>query len=110
MRRRAFFLMQGRVTAPRRTLTAVPHVTVCAEKALKGDANHLRVLLQDAAWFYNSSPKSFLDGVGNRFSMVDRAGHLQGAMFGVVYVLARGLFRFGSTRPSAGTGSSTRLV
>lgn len=72
--------------------------------------NVVRVLLQDAAWFYNSSPKSFLDGVGNRFSMVDRAGHLQGAMFGVVYVLARGLFRFGSTRPSAGTGSSTRLV
>jgi membrane associated rhomboid family serine protease len=71
--------------------------------------NVVRVLLQDAAWFYNSSPRSFLDGAGNRFSRVDRAGHLQGAMFGVAYVLARGLFRLGGSRSSS-AGSSTRLV
>jgi TPR repeat protein len=47
--------MQGRVTAPRRTLTAVPHVTECAEKALKGDAKSAAEL-----------GKMLLDGEGTR--------------------------------------------
>lgn len=47
--------MQGRVTAPRRTLTAVPHATVCAEKALKGDAKSAAEL-----------GKMLLDGEGTR--------------------------------------------
>lgn len=68
--------------------------------------NIARILYTDAKHFFPTGPSASIDSLGNQISRVDRAGHLQGALFGMAFALLRYSW-IRSAPPSTGTRRTT---